>query len=154
MINIIGILIIVSGFFLPYHVDMLLPSPFFWIGGLLSLNKGILIRGEYKWAKWAQIGILLHIAVNFLSIIINLLIGYGSITEFEYWLTMALYWISGPATLIGKQIFPYPEMHYPDGSVVVEISYHQTLITAFLNVVIFAVIPVLVGTLRRKKTAK
>jgi hypothetical protein len=141
MINIIGLLIIVSGFFLPYFIKAHVPSTyFFWLGGLLSFNKGAIIRGELRWAKWAQIGILVNVALVIGALTTDFLIGQGSITRIEYWLSMALYWLSSPATAIGQYIFPYPEIHQPNGSVCFKISYSRTAITAFFNVAIFAAI--------------
>jgi hypothetical protein len=141
MINIIGLLIIVSGFFFPYFIKAHVPSTYFyWLGGLLSLNKGLIIGDEFRWAKWAQIGILINIALVIGMLAIDFLIGQGSITRFEYWLYKILYWMSCPADAIGQYIFPYPETHQPNGSVCFKISYSRTVITAFLNVAIFALI--------------
>lgn len=152
MINIIGILIVISGFFVPHLISPYISSIyFFWLGGLLILQKGILIRGELKWAKWAQIGILINIAANVLMLVAHFLIGYGSITRFEDWISMVLYCLSSPATAIGQKIYPYPETHLPDGSVCFQISYSRTVITTFLNVAIFALLLVMIGTYWQKR---
>jgi hypothetical protein len=152
MINIAGLLILLTGFCLPYLIDLRLPSTYlFWLGGLLSLNKGIIIRGESGWAKWAQIGILINLALVIGVLATHFLIGEGSITKFEYWLSMILYWISSPASAIGQQIFPYPETRQLDGSVCFQISYSQTVITAFLNVATFASVLAVIGLLWQKK---
>jgi hypothetical protein len=155
MINIIGLIIIVAGFFLPYLIDVRLPSTyFFWIGGLLSLNKGIIIRGEFKWAKWAQAGILINIAAIVVLLGAHFLIGYGSITRFEYLISTILYWLSSPATSIGQQLFPYPEIHYPNGSIGFKISHSRTILTAFLNVAFFAFILAALGLFWQKKKSE
>jgi hypothetical protein len=152
MINIIGLVILVAGFFVPYlSVANLSSTYFYWVGGLLSLNKGIIIRDDLKWAKWAQIGILINIATIVVLFLTHLLIGYGSITRFEYWISTLLYWLSNPVTAIGQQLFPYPETHNPDGSVCFQISFSRTVITAFLNVAIFAIISAGSGFLWQKR---
>ncbi len=146
MINIIGLLIIVSGFFLPYFIKVHVPSTyFFWLGGLLSFNKGLIIKDEFPWAKRAQIGILINIALVGLFAL-DFSIVQGSISRFEYWLSMVIYWMSCPSDAIGQYIFPYPEVHQPDGSVCFEISYFRTVLTAFLNVAIYAaILPLIYG---------
>ncbi len=153
MINIIGLLIIVSGFFLPYFIKAHVPSTyFFWLGGLLSLNKGLIIRGEFRWAKWAQIGILVNIVLVIGMLASDFLIGLGSITRFEYWISMVLYWISTPVDAIGQYIFPYPEIHQPSGAVCFKITYSRAVVTAFLNVALFAAIfPLVSGGYGRTK---
>lgn len=152
MINIIGLLILVTGFFLPYLIDARLPSIyFFWLGGLLSLNKGMIIRSESRWPKWAQIGILSNIVLQIAMLVTSLAMGEGSITRFEYWLSMLLYWFSNPATAIGQQIFPYPETRQLDGSVCFQISYSRTVITAFLNVATFASLFAVIGLSLQKR---
>jgi lysylphosphatidylglycerol synthetase-like protein (DUF2156 family) len=155
MINIIGLLILIAGFCLPYLIDARLsPTFFFWLGGLLSLNKGIMIRGETRWAKWAQIGVMINIALVIGNLAKSFLIRGVSITTFEYWLSVIAYWTSNPATAIGQQIFPYPETHYPDGLVGFQISYLQSAITAFLDVAIFAIIFAVIGIFWQKRKWK
>jgi len=152
MINIIGLLILILGFLWPYLIDVRLPSTsLFWLGGLLSLNKGIIIRGQWRWAKWAQIGILINIILVIGVLAAHFLIGERSITTFEYWLSVILYWISSPATAIGQQIFPYPETRQLDGSVCFYISYSRTIITAFLNVATFASVFAVIGFFWQEK---
>jgi len=153
MINIIGLLIIIIGFFIPfYNVAYPYVSSiyFFWLGGLLCLNKGILIRRNFRWAKWAQIGILIHIAVSIINLVPTFLIE-GFVSSFEFWLSQTLYWISSPATAIGQYMYPYPETPQLDGSVLIQISHIRSVITSFINVAIFALISSLIGIVWQKR---
>ena len=146
MINIIGLLLLVIGSFIPYLSEMRVPFlPFFWLGGLLFLNKGIIIKDKLKWHKWAQIGILIHIAVVTMSLLIFFSIGYGSITRFEYWLERVVNWVSSPVTAVLRQIFPYAETHYPSGAVSFQVSHLRSIIEAFFNVAAFAFGSALIG---------
>jgi hypothetical protein len=154
MINIIGFLILITGFCFPYLTHMRVPSTyFFWVGSLLSLNKGIIIRSRMKWAQAAQVGILINIAIAVMMALAYFSIGYGSITRLEEWIQTILYWASSPATAVGQKIFPYPETH-SNGRVYFYISHSRTVITAFLNVATFALTAALFSILWQKRKSK
>jgi hypothetical protein len=151
MINIVGLIIFIAGFFAPYLSEGRLSSIIlFWLGGFMILNKGLFIRREARWANWARMGILINITVVVVMFVVARLIGYGTTTKFEYWLSMILYWLSAPFTAIGQQIFPFPETRLSDGSVRIQISYFRIVITSFLTVVTYASISVAVGFLWQK----
>jgi hypothetical protein len=152
MINIVGIVIVVLGFFTPYLSDGRIPSTvLFWIGGLVFLNKGVLIKPETTWTKWARIGIWANIAL-FLMMLATFYLTIGrSMTSLGHWLSMIPYWISRPATALGQQIFPFPETHHPDGSVSFHMGFARTVIADFLDVALFALVSVVIGLLRLKK---
>ena len=152
MINIVGIVIVVSGFFAPYLSNGRLPSTvFFWIGGLLLLNKGVLIKSETTWTKWARIGIWTNIALSLMMLAIFYLTIDRSMTTMGHWLSMIPYWLSRPATALGQQIFPFTETHHPDGSVSFHMGFARTVIADFIDVALFALISVLIGLLRHKR---
>jgi hypothetical protein len=152
MINIVGIVIAVSGFFAPYLTDGRIPSTaLFWIGGLVFLNKGILIKPETTWTKWARIGIWTNIAL-FLIMRATFYSSVGrSMSPMVGQLSMVPYWLARPATALGQQIFPFPETHYPDGSVSFHMGFARTVTADFLDVGLFAVVSVVVGLLWTKR---
>ena len=151
MINIVGLIILIAGFFAPYLSEGRLPPIiFFWLGGFMSLNKGLFIRREARWAKWARMGILTNIAVIIITtLVVDHLIG-KSLTKFGYWLTIILYRFSGPTNAVVEQIFPIPTTRLPDGSIGFQISYFRTVITSILTVATYASISVVVGLLWQK----
>jgi len=151
MINIVGMLIVASGFFAPYLSDGRIPSTvLFWTGGLVFLNKGILIKPETTWTKWARIGIWANIAF-FLMMLATFYLTIGrSMTSLVYWLSMIPYWVSRPATALGQQMFPFPEIRHPDGSVTFHMGFARTVIADFLDVALFTLVTVVIGLLRQK----
>ena len=152
MINIVGIVILILGFIAPYISGGSLPSiVFFWIGSLMCFNKGLLIRPDTPWAKWARIGILTNIALSAMTFATFSLIVGVILTSFEYWLSRIPYWLSAPATVIGQELFPAHETHRSDGSVLIHIGYLRVVVEDFLNVVIFALGSVVIGLLWQKK---
>lgn len=152
MINIVGIVIVVSGFFAPYLSNGRLPSTvFFWIGGLLLLNKSVLIKSETTWTIWARIGIWTNIALSLMMLATFYLTIDRSMTAMGHWLSMIPYWLSRPATALGQQIFPFTETHHPDGSVSFHMGFARTVIADFIDVALFALISVLIGLLRHKR---
>ena len=152
MINIVGIVILTSGFFAPYLSDGRFPSTvLFWIGGLLFLNKGVLIKQETKWTKWARIGILTNIAFFLIMLATYFITTDRSMTTLGSRLSMIVYWLSNPATVLGQQIFPFPETHQPDGSVSFQIGFARTVIAHFLDVIVFALVSVIIGLMWQKR---
>src|SRR5574337_1190224 len=116
MINIVGIVILILGFFAPYLSSGRFPSTvLFWIGGLLFLTKDVLIKPETTWTKWARIGIWANIALFLIMLATFYLTIDKSMTTIGHWLSMIPYWFSKPATALGQQIFPFSETHHPDG---------------------------------------
>ena len=154
MINIIGFLVLITGFCFPYLIHTRVPfTYFFWVGSLLSLNNGIIIRSRMKWAQAAQVGILINIAIVVMMTLAYFSIGYGSITRLEEWIQTILYWTSSPATAVGQNIFPFPETH-SNGRVYFYVSYSRTVITAFLDVATFALTAALFSILWQKRKSK
>lgn len=152
MINIVGIVIAASGFLAPYVSNGRFPSTvLFWIGGLLFLNKGFLIKSETAWTKWARIGIWANIALSLVMLATFYFTMNKSTTTIEHWLSMMPYWLSRSATALGQQIFPFSEMHHPDSSVSFHMGFARTVIADFIDVVIFAVVAVVIGSLRQKR---
>ncbi len=151
MINIIGVVIIASGFLAPYVINGRFPSIIlFWIGGLLLLNKGVLIKTATTWTKWARIGIGANIAL-FLMIPIFYLTVNISMMTLGYWLTMVPFWFSRPATALSGLLFPVPGIHHPDGSVTFHTGFARAVIADFFDVVLFAVAAVVIGLIRQKR---
>lgn len=152
MINIVGIVILILGFFAPYLSSGRFPSiVLFWIGGLVFLNKGVLIKPEITWSKWARIGIWVNIALFLIMLATFYLTINRSMTTIEYWLSMIPYWLSRPATALGHQLFHSPGTHHLDGSVSFHVGFARTVIADFLNVALFALVSAVIGSLRQKK---
>ncbi len=150
MINIIGMVIIISGFFAPYLTNGNTPAiPFFWIGGLVFFNKGILIQSEAPWAKRARIGIMINIVLFVVMLATFYSLSERPITALVQRLSMVPYWLAKPATALEQQIMPFPEMLHPDGSVMFHMGFLRTVIADFLDVVLFATAAVAIGLLRK-----
>jgi hypothetical protein len=156
MINIVGIGIVALGFFAPYVSNGRLPSTvLFWIGGLLFLKKGIIIKSEANWTKRARFGIWANIAL-FLIMLATFYLTAGRImNSLGHWFSMLPYWLARPATALSQQLFPSPATHHPDGSVTIHMDFTRTVITDFLDIVLFAVTAVVIGMFwaRRQKNA-
>jgi hypothetical protein len=154
MINIIGIVIIISGFFAPYLSSSNIPAmPFFWLGGLVFLNKGILIKSDATWMKWARIGILINIFFFIVMLATFYALNERPITSFVQRLSMVPYWLSKPATALGQQIPSFSEMRYSDDPVTFHIGFSRTAIADFLDVVAYMASAAAVGLLRMKTQA-
>jgi len=152
MLNIVGIIIVASGFLAPYVSNgRFPPTVLFWIGGMLFLNKGVLIKPETTWTKWARVGIWANIALSLIMLATFYFTMNKSTTTIGHWLSMMPYWLSRPATALGQQIFPFSEIHHPDGSVSFHMGFARTVIADFLDVVIFPVVAVVIGSLRHKR---
>ncbi len=153
MINILGIIIVALVFLAPYVSNGRLPSiALFWIGGLLFLNKGVLIKPETTWTKWARIGICADIAFFLITLATFYLTIGRSMTTLGHWLSMIPYWFSKPATALGQQIFPFPETHHPDGSVTSQMGFGRTVMANFLDVTLIAFASVVIGMLRQNRS--
>jgi len=151
MINIVGILITISGFLAPHLTNGNIPAiPFFWIGGLVILNKGILIKSNATWMKWARIGILINIVLFVVMLTTFYLLNERPITAFVQRLSMVPYWLSKPATALGQQLLPFPEMQHLDGSVTFHMGFSRTVIADFLDVAVFATAAVVIGLFLKK----
>jgi hypothetical protein len=152
MINIIGVVIIASGFLAPYVSNgRFSPIILFWIGGLLLLNKGVLIKTATTWTKWARIGIVAHIALILIMIPIFYLTVNVSMMKLGYWLTMVPFWLSRPATALSPLLSPVPGIHHSDGSVTFHMGFARAVIADFLDVVLFALAAVVIGLIRQKR---
>ena len=152
MINIVGMVIVASGFLAPYLSDGRIPSTFlFWIGGLVFLNKGLLIKPDTTWIRWARFGIWANIAL-FLIMLATFYLTVGrSMTTLGHWFSMLPYWLARPATALGQQLFPFPETHQPDGSVSFHMGFARTVIADFLDVALFALVAAVIALLRQKR---
>jgi hypothetical protein len=152
MINIAGIIILMAGFFAPYFSHGRLPSTvLFWIGGLMVFNSGKFIKPEATWAKWARLGIITNIALFAVMLGAFYITIDRSTSTFVHWLSMIPYWLSRPATALGQQIFPFPEIRHPDGSVTFHMGFLRTVIADFLDIATFAVAAVVVGLFRKRR---
>jgi hypothetical protein len=121
------------------------------MGGLVFLNKGVLIKSEATWTKWARIGICANIVLFLIMLAIFYLTIGRSMTTIGHWLSMIPYWLSRPATALGQQIFPFPETHHPDGSVTFHMGFARTVIADFFDVALFVLVSVVIGLLRQKR---
>lgn len=150
--NILGIVIVALGFFVPYVTSGRFPSTvLFWIGGLLFLSKGVLIKPQTSWVKWARNGIWANIAL-FLIMLATFYLTVGrSMTKLIYWFSMLPYWLARPATALGQQLFPSPKTHLPDGSVLIHTGFLRTVMADFLDVLLFVLVAIVIGLLWQKR---
>jgi hypothetical protein len=158
VINIVSIMILILGVFAPHITNGRLPALFlFWIGGMMCFSSGLLVKPGAAWAKWTRLGILTNVACFVLMLAIFYITIERPMTRFEQWLTMIPYWLAKPATALGQQLFPYPEIQKADGSLIFHMGFSRTVFADLLDVGLFAAIAMGIGMLpemrhREKRT--
>jgi hypothetical protein len=150
MINLIGFLIVVCGFFAPFLSSGTIPaSVFFWVGFLLLLwsNKFALEISTYL--KWARIGLLLNVSGTFLLFLLSSLAVNTSLFSnyFGFIILKGAHWIINPITSLIAFFFPYDQVTMPDGSIRFSQSFIRAILSEFFDVLTYIVLALLIGKL-------
>ena len=151
MINLIGILIVILGFFAPfiltdYRNTFLYRGYgpaiyFFWIGFFLILNPLEKYGLKKEYAKWGRIAIIANIALYwthfaYAHILINLNIMEG----FNITLILLLKKICNPIRAIFDAIISVPAKTLDNGAIQFTYSYVRAMITDFFNILLFIIV--------------
>jgi hypothetical protein len=157
VINIIGILIIILGFFsLSISDGELLPTYFFWPGFLLLLWPNKYTQKFSELVKWARIGIIIHLIGNSLGIFCYYFL-FDTLLFQSYFGFVSFIFLNSllnPASSMIDYFFPYPQIELPDGSGEFFISYFRTIITGFFNVFSYLFVGVVIGRLQKYNVLK
>lgn len=158
MINIIGIIVIVIGFFASPITAGLIPSIiFFWLGFLFLLSQSNFIPADAKWTRYARGGMLVQVLIYFIGILyFSLFYNPASLhTGCNIFTSNLFSWFFSPVS----EILPAPASKMmSDGTIVVRISFFRIALISFLDVIIYLALGVVVGRLlyilKRKKDSE
>lgn len=157
MVNFIGFLIIICGFFAPFLLsEGKIPSIFFfWIGFLLLLWSNKYFR-KAVWPKWARIGLILNIlGMSFLFLLTELVLNTPlSSSHFAFILLTIANWIFNPISNVFEFLYPYKQTIMPDGSIRFSISFLRGTVTSFFNVLVYIGIGIIFGRFISKRLSK
>lgn len=141
MINIVGFLIIIFAFFVPFISGGKVPSILiFWIGFFFLLLPNKNFPKASEWLKWARMGLLLNVlGTLFLFLFGELVVNTSSLSSsyFAQIILSVSSWIFQPVSRLFEVVFPYKQVRMPNGSVLSYISFLRGVITDFFNVLIF-----------------
>lgn len=150
MINLLGFLIILLGFFAPALSGGNIPSIFiFWIGFLLLLLPNKYLSKFSFWLKWARVGVVLNIIGVFLIFLFVKLITNTSLSA-KYSLGILLSganWIVNPVSMLFKRLQPSPVMKMADGSIQLSINFYTAAVTDFFDILVYIVLGTILGKL-------
>jgi len=155
MINLLGALVIIFGFFSPFLIPLptgrtILSTVLLCIGFLLLLKANRKLTKVSVWLKWARIGVLVNILGFLLFLLITILVLNTSFsdTNFGHMLLVGTRWIFMPITSVSQIFFPYYEqIKMSDGSIGTKISFLRWTLTSFFNVLLYIVFAVIIGKL-------
>ena len=121
MINIIGVILIILGFLIPFFIhEYIFSIWFFWLGFLFVFNPGFYIKQSMKWPRWARICVLCNALITLIAVVyFNLPIIFNT-TKRTYNITvyMIMDWVSSPIESLFRLFIPYPHVTKPDGAIV------------------------------------
>lgn len=136
MRNLIGVLLIIGGFFILHLAGTLVSLLFFWSGFFILLS-GMPLSEKGILKKWARVGLLFNVLVAVFTGILEL--------HKQFSLVSKLFFILSPAGTVLQFLFPE--------KMPVENSYRTTIII-FFNIIIHICLGVIIGKLlisRRRK---
>ncbi len=155
--SIIGILIILFGFFAPFISDGKLNSiPFFWIGFLLLVSPARNKSPATDWLGWAKIGLV----ANILGVIISIIYSQVILNTFlaknyiSGKIISVLMWLVSPITQALATVLPYPRTDLSTNSEIVvqfQISFSRSSVTSLLDIISIILIAIFIGKFVRKK---
>jgi len=152
MVNLLGVVIIICGFLIPYFLTLpagrtIPPIIFFYVGFFLLFKPNKYLKISSSWAKYARIGVFMHIVSFLLLIFISLLVVNTSLSsiKFGYLLSIGMSWISKPMTQISEVLFPTEWIKMPDGSYAGTINFFRYNVTGFLDILFYIVVAICIG---------
>lgn len=157
MVNILGLLIIIFGFFAPFLTRVSsLSTIFFWVGFLFLLRPDKLSPLTESGLEGARIALLAHILGRVFFILYGLLLVEPSqpVTYAEYLAIRVLGWVVNPASSLYDFVFPIPLIDLPGGSVGGYVSYTRATVTGFFDIVAYVSVGAMVGEAGCRKFGK
>lgn len=160
-LKIIGLLIIIIGFAVPYILRLLLPtflygavasSLFFWVGILFILSPLPDDHQYNPYLKWARCAIWLNISLTLALVLYFYIMMYFDIRRgvgVETFLFLDL--LANPVETIFNRLVPLPNMQQADGTILITHSVIRTIITTFTNLVLYLSIGILSKIIIDKK---
>lgn len=150
MVNIIGILIVILGFSVPFLSSGRLPSVFFfWTGFLFLLRPNKYFRSIAGRIEWARIGLFAHVIGNFLALLCFYLVIHTAF-PYNHYAAMSysvFEWFVSPVSSLTRYLFPSPRIEMPNGGVLFVISYMWSGVTSFLDVVVYLFVGTTMGAI-------
>jgi hypothetical protein len=148
MNNIIGILIVVLGFFSPFlSKGRVPPALFFWTGFLFLLRPIRYLPIKATWANWGRIGLLINVAASLFVILCTHIVESTDLSH-SYLagkLLTAFYWIAAPIEQLFALLIPYPRFDLANGSVGFQISFTRGVLTDFFDIFSYVFLAVVIG---------
>ncbi len=156
MIHIFGLIIVMAGFIVPFLSGGRVPYEFFfWSGFLLLLRPNKYFPLGRDGAKYARIGLLVHVlgilaVLNYRNLVVSTslfgsYLGYLSLT--------AVHHIFNPISSLFRLIFPDQQLALHDGGILFT-RFMRGSITGFLNILLYVCIGAIIGKLKRTRSGK
>lgn len=153
MINIFGLIIFIAGFVVPFLSGGRIPYDFFfWFGFLLLIRPNKYFPPGTGSAKYARIGLLVHVLGTLVILsYYNLVLSTSlSNSSFAYLSIRAVNYIVNPVSSLFHLIFPREQFGLKDGRILFIILMRST-ITGFLNVLLYVCLGAIIGRLKVKE---
>ena len=165
IVNIIGILIVIFGFFSPYLFTVLDASIylhsyghsvyFLWLGFLLMLHPSPRFHKYKPYLNWGRLGILLNMFLFFSYFIYSIILFQKSIYEgINITLMLLLKKLANPIRSIFDAIMAVPSTTFSDGSVQYSYSFIRASFTDFFNIIFFITLGICIKYILDKKDNK
>jgi hypothetical protein len=156
MIHIFGLIIVIAGFIVPFLSGGRVPYEFFfWFGFLLLLRPNKYFPPGRDWAKYARIGLLVHVlgilaVLNYRNLVVNTslfdsYLAYLSLTAVNY--------IFNPISSLFRLIFPGQQFALQDGGITFT-SFIRGPITGFLNILLYVCVGAMIGKWKRTRSGR
>ncbi len=151
MIYIFGLIILIAGFVVPFLSGGRIPYDFFfWFGFLLLIRPNKYFPPGTGSAKYARIGLLVHVLGTFVILsyynfvpstsLSNSYLAYLSISGVNY--------IINPVSSLFHLIFPGEQFGITDSRILFTITLIRSMITGFLNVLLYVCLGAIIGKLK------
>lgn len=155
MINIVGIFIVILGFFaLSISDGKLSPIFFFWFGFLFLLWPNKYTQRFSEWMKLARIGLIIQwggsmFVLLFAYFLVNTSPYLDYLGSFFSWSFRIFHCLTTPVSTVIEYFFPYPQTKLPDGGVRISFGYFRTTLTDSFDVLTYLFLGIGIGKLRK-----
>ncbi len=157
MVHIVGLILIIAGFFAHYLVKFYTPSIFFfWVGFFLLLRPSRYLSSLGTWLNDARIGLLANLLVNLVSLLYVYFLAYFSIHSiFLGDLEWFLLQIAKPIGTLYNLFFPPAHIELPGGTILLTVTYLRSALISFFDVAVYIVVgAIAVNTVRQTSPKK
>ena len=154
MINIFGLIIFIAGFVVPFLSGGRIPYDFFfWFGFLLLIRPNKYFPPGTGSAKYARIGLLVHVLGTLVILSYYTLVLSTSLSNSSsaYLSIKAVNYIVNPASSLFHLIFPREQFELTDARILFTISLMRSTITGFLNVLLYVCLGAIIGRFKAEK---